>query len=144
MRKVGQLTNDLAALAKNCNHLCGLHNVDDKVVRSSLWKSGCEREFCFPIDQELYCPSGVAHLDANKSTPSTTTQVAAATYLDNQKELNILSNVGDEIRCQIFDNSDCSDSATVEAESLGTNSRLIGTVLGHTVARSSWGKSRCE
>jgi hypothetical protein len=43
-----------------------------------------------------------------------------------------------------FDNSDCSDSATVKAESLGTNSGLIGTVLGHAVARSSWGKSGCE
>ncbi len=86
----------------------------------------------------------MAHLDANKSTSSTTTQVAAATYLDDQNELNILSNVDDGIRCQIFNNSDCSDSATVEAESLGTNSELIGAVLGHAVARSSWGKSGCE
>jgi hypothetical protein len=45
---------------------------------------------------------------------------------------------------KIFDNSDYSDSTTVEAESLGTNSGLIGTVLGHAVARSSWGKSGCE
>jgi hypothetical protein len=43
-----------------------------------------------------------------------------------------------------FGNSDCSDKATVEAESLGTNSGLIGTVLGHAIARSSWGKSGCE
>ncbi len=41
-------------------------------------------------------------------------------------------------------NSAYSDSATVEAEFLGTNSGLIGTVLGHTVARSSWRKSECE
>jgi hypothetical protein len=54
------------------------------------------------------------------------------------------SNVGDGIRDQIFDNSDCSDSATVEAELLGTKSGLTGTVLGHAVARSSWGKSGCE
>jgi hypothetical protein len=52
--------------------------------------------------------------------------------------------MGNGIRCQIFDDSDCSDSATVEAELLGTNSGLIGTVLGHAVARSSWGKSGCE
>ncbi len=43
-----------------------------------------------------------------------------------------------------FGNSDCSDKATVEAESLGTNLGLIGTVLGHAIARSSWGKSGCE
>jgi hypothetical protein len=36
-------------------------------------------------------------------------------YLNNQNELNIPSNVGDGIRCQIFDDGDCSDSATVEA-----------------------------
>ncbi len=140
-RKVAQLTNDLVALAKNCSHLCGLPNMDDKIVRFSWCKSGCEHECCFPIDQELYRPSGVALLDANMSTSSTTTQVAAATYLDNQNELNILSNLGDGIRCQIFDIRDCSNSATVEAELLGTNSGLIGTVLGHTVVRSSWGKS---
>ncbi len=58
--------------------------------------------------------------------------------------MNELSNVGDEIRCQIFDDSDCSDSAAAEAESLGTNSGLIGTVLGHAVARPSWEKSGCE
>jgi hypothetical protein len=45
-----------------------------------------------------------------------TIQVAAATYLNPQNELNISSNVGDGIRCQIFDDSDCPDSATVEAE----------------------------
>jgi hypothetical protein len=73
-----------------------------------------------------------------------TTQVAAATYLNNQNELNISSDVGNGIRCQIFDNSDCSNSTTVEAESLGTKSGLIGTVLGHAVARSSCGKSECE
>ncbi len=71
-------------------------------------------------------------------------QVAAATSLNDQNELNISSNVGDGIRCQIFDNSDCSDSATVEAELLGTKSGLIGTVLGHAIAQSSWGKSGCE
>jgi hypothetical protein len=38
--------------------------------------------------------------------------------------------VGDGIRCQFFDDGGCSDSATVEAELLGTNSGLIGTVLG--------------
>ncbi len=38
----------------------------------------------------------MAHLDANKSTSSTTTQVAAATYSGNQNELNILSNVAME------------------------------------------------
>jgi hypothetical protein len=86
----------------------------------------------------------VANLDGNNSTSSTTTQVAAATYLDDQNELNILSNVGDGIRCQIFDNSDCFNSATVGAESLSTNSRLIGTVLGHAIARSSRGKSGHE
>jgi hypothetical protein len=86
----------------------------------------------------------VAHLDANKSTSPTTTQVAAVTYLDNQNELNILSNVGNGIRCQIFDDSDCFDSATVEAETLVTNSGLIGTVLGHAIVRSSWGKFGCE
>jgi hypothetical protein len=90
--KLGQLSNDLSALAKNCNYLRGLRNVDNKI---------------------------------------STTQVAAATYLNNQYELNIY-------------NSDCSNSATVEAESLDTTSGLIGTVLGHTVARSSWGKSGCE
>jgi hypothetical protein len=47
-------------------------------------------------------------------------------------------------RCQFFDNNDCSNSATVEAESLGTKSGLIGTVLGHAVAWSSSGKSGCE
>ncbi len=73
-----------------------------------------------------------------------TTQVAAATYLNNQNELNISSNVGDGIRCQIFDNSDCSDSATVEAELLGAKSGLIGTVLGHAIAWSFWGKSGCK
>jgi hypothetical protein len=144
MHKVAQLTNDLAALAKKCYHLCGLPNVDDKIARFSWWKSGCERECHFPIGQELYRPSGVAHLDANKSTSSTTTQVAAATYVDNQNELNMLSNVGNGIRCQTFDNSDCSDSTTVEAESLGTNSGLIGTVPGHAVVWSSWGKSGCK
>ncbi len=77
MCKVGQLTNDLAALVKNRNHLCGLPNMDDNIVQFSCWKSGCEQECCFPIDQELYRPSGVAHLDVNKSTSSTTTQVAA-------------------------------------------------------------------
>jgi hypothetical protein len=102
MRKVGQLTNDLAALATNHNLLCGLRNVDDKIAWFSWWKSGCEQERCFPIDGELYRPSGVSHLDANKSTSSTATQVAAATYLDNQNELNILSNVGNGIRCQNF------------------------------------------
>ncbi len=87
----------------------------------------------------------MAHLDANKSTTSTTAQVAAATYLDDQNELNILSNVDGGIRCQICDYGDCFNrSATVEAESFGTNSGLIGTVLGHTIARSSWGKSGCE
>ncbi len=84
MCKVGQLTNDLAALAKNCNHLGGLRNVDNIIAQFSWWKSGCEQECRFSIDQELYHPSGVAHLDANKSTSSTTTQVAAATYLDRQ------------------------------------------------------------
>jgi hypothetical protein len=64
--------------------------------------------------------------------------------MDDQNDLNVLSNVGDGIRCQIFDDSDCSYSTTVEAELLGTNSGLIGTVLGHAVARSSWGKSGCE
>jgi hypothetical protein len=113
-------------------------------LRVSWWKSGCKQECCFPIDQELYCLSGVAHLDANKSTSSTTTQVAAATYLDNQNELNILSNVDNGIRCQIFEDSDCSDSGTVETDLLGTNSGLIGTVLGLAVARSSWGMSGCE
>ncbi len=73
-----------------------------------------------------------------------TTQVAAATYLNDQNELNISSNVDDRIRCQIFDDSDCSDSATVEAELFGTKSGLIGTVLGHAVAQSSWEKSGCE
>jgi hypothetical protein len=75
--KLGQLSNDLSALAKNCNYLRGLRNLDNEI---------------------------------------STTQVAAATYLNNQNELNISSNVGDGIRCQIFDDSDCSDSATVEAE----------------------------
>jgi hypothetical protein len=79
-----------------------------------------------------------------KFTSSTTTQVAAATYLDDQNKFNVLSNVGDGIRCQFFDDSDCSNSTTVEAELLGTNSGLIGTVLGYAIARSSWGKSRCE
>ncbi len=79
--KLGQLSNDLPALAKNCNYLHGLHNADNEIL---------------------------------------TTQVAAATYLDDQNELNISSNVGNGIRCQIFDDSDCSDSTTVDAESLGT------------------------
>ncbi len=92
-------------MAKKCNYLCGLHNVDNENL---------------------------------------TTQVAATTYLNNQNELNISSNVGDGIRCQIFDDSDCSNSATVEAKSLVTKSGLIGTVLGHAVAQSSWGKSGCE
>ncbi len=86
----------------------------------------------------------MTHLDANKSTSSTTTQVAASTYLDNQNELNIQSNVGNGIRCQFFDDSDCSNSATVGAELLGSNSGLIRTVLGHAIARSSMGKSGCE
>jgi hypothetical protein len=29
MHKVGQLSNNLAALVNNCNHLCGLRNVDN-------------------------------------------------------------------------------------------------------------------
>ena len=33
---------------------------------------------------------------------------------------------------------------TKQDELLGTKSGLIGTVLGHAVARSSWGKSGCE
>ncbi len=103
--KLGQLSNDLPALAKKCNYLCGLRNVDNEI---------------------------------------STTQVAVATYLDNQNELNISSHVGDGIRCQIFNNSGCSDSATVEAELLGTKSGLIGTVLGHAIALSSWGKSGYE
>jgi hypothetical protein len=86
----------------------------------------------------------VAHVNANRSTSSATTQVSAATYVDNQNELNVLSNVGDGIRCQNFDDNDCSNSATIEAESLGTNLGFIGTVLGYAVARSSWGKSGCE
>ncbi len=73
-----------------------------------------------------------------------TTQVAAATYLNCQNELNISSNVGDGIRCQFFDKSDCSDSATALAELLSTKAGLIGTVLGHTIAWSSWGKSGFE
>ncbi len=73
-----------------------------------------------------------------------TTQVAAATYLKDQNELNISSNVGNGISCQIFDDVDCSDSATVEAELSGTKSGLIETVLGHAVVRSSWGKSGCK
>jgi hypothetical protein len=98
IRKLGQLSNNLPALAKNRNNLLGLRNVDNKIL---------------------------------------TTQVAAATYLDDQNELNISSNVGNGIRCQIFDNSDCFNSASVEAESLGTKSGLIETVLGHPVVRSS-------
>ncbi len=58
--KLGQLSNDLPALAKNCNYLRGLHNGDNEIL---------------------------------------TTQVAEATYLNNQNKLNISSNVGDEIRC---------------------------------------------
>ncbi len=50
MRKVAQLTNHLVALAKNCNHLCGLCNVDDEIARFSCWKSRCEQECRFPID----------------------------------------------------------------------------------------------
>ena len=83
---------------------------------------------------------GLRNVD-NKISP---TQVAAATYLNDQNELNVSSHVGDGIRCQIFDNSDCSDSATVKAELLGTNSGLIEKVIGHAVVRSSWGKSGCE
>jgi hypothetical protein len=75
----------------------------------------------------------------NVDNEISTTQVAAATYLDDQNELNISSNVGNGMRCQIFEDSDCSDSATVEAELLDTKSGLIGTVLGHAVAWSSWG-----
>jgi hypothetical protein len=82
IRKLGQLSNNLPALAKNHNYHRVLHNVDNEIL---------------------------------------TAQVAAATYLNNQNELNISSNVCDGIRCQIFDNSDCSDSATDETESLGTN-----------------------
>jgi hypothetical protein len=33
---------------------------------------------------------------------------------------------------------------TKQDESLGTKSGLIGTVLAHAIARSSWGKSGCE
>jgi hypothetical protein len=32
MHKVGQLTNNLAALVKKCNHLHGIRNVDDKIA----------------------------------------------------------------------------------------------------------------
>ncbi len=35
MHKVGQLTNNFAGLAKKCNHLCGLSNVDSKIARYS-------------------------------------------------------------------------------------------------------------
>jgi hypothetical protein len=98
--KLGQLSNNLSALVKKCNYLCGLRSVDNEIL---------------------------------------TTQVAAATYL-NDRNVNVSSNVCDGIRCQFFDDSDCSDSATVEAESLGTKSGLIGTVLGHAIAGSSWGK----
>jgi hypothetical protein len=80
--KLGQLSNNLPALAKNCNFLLGLRYVDNDIL---------------------------------------TTQVAAATYLDKQNELNISSNVGNGIRCKIFEDSDCSDSTTAEAELLGTN-----------------------
>ncbi len=86
----------------------------------------------------------MAHLDANKSTSSTTTQVAVATYLDDQNELNVISKVCNGFSCQVFGDSNCFNSATVEAESLGTNSGLIGPVLGHAIAQSSWGKSGCE
>ncbi len=61
--KLGQLSKDFYALAKNHNYLCGLRNVDNEI---------------------------------------STTQVAAAAYLNDQNELNISSNVGDGIRCQIF------------------------------------------
>ncbi len=101
--------------------------MDNKIEWFSWWKSGCEQECYFPINRELYRPSEVAHLDMNESTYSTTTQVAAVNYLNNQNELNILINVGNGIRCHIFDDSDCSDSATFEAESLGNNSGLLGT-----------------
>ncbi len=57
--KLGQLSNNLPAFAKNCNYLRGLGNVDNEIL---------------------------------------TTQVSAATYLNNQNELNIASNVGDGIR----------------------------------------------
>ncbi len=103
--KLGQLSNDLPALAKSVIIFVENRNVDNEI---------------------------------------STTQVAAATYLDDENELNISSNVGDGIKCHIFDDSDCSDSATVEAESLGTKSGLIGSVLGHAVAQSSWGKYGCE
>jgi hypothetical protein len=65
--KLGQLSNNLTALAKNRNYLRGLRNVDNEI---------------------------------------STTQVAAATYLNDQNHLNISSNVGNGIRCQIFDDSD--------------------------------------
>jgi hypothetical protein len=141
MCKVGQLTNDLAALVKNRNHLRGQCNVDNKIAEFSWWKSGCKQECRLSIDQELYHPSGVAHLDENKSTSSTTTQVAAATYLDNQNDWKVLSNVGNGIRCQTFDDSDCFDSATVEAELLGTNSGLMGPRGTPTTCHNQHGAS---
>jgi hypothetical protein len=55
IHKLGQLSNNLPALAKKCNYLQRLHNVDNEI---------------------------------------STTQVAAAIYLNNQNELNISSNVG--------------------------------------------------
>ncbi len=78
IHKLGQLSNNLPALAKNRNYIRGLHNVDNEIL---------------------------------------TTQVLVVTYLNNQNELNISSNVSNGIRCQIFDDSDCSNSAAVEAVS---------------------------
>jgi hypothetical protein len=60
--KLGQLSNDLPALAKKCNYLRGIRNVGNEIL---------------------------------------TTQVAGATYLNNQNKLNISSNVGDGIRQEI-------------------------------------------
>jgi hypothetical protein len=47
-------------------------------------------------------------------------------------------------KCPMASNRHSSEGATVQTELLGTNSGLIGTVQGHAVVWSFWGKSGCE
>jgi hypothetical protein len=81
-------------------------------------------------------------VNKSKSPSSTQTQVAAVAYLDKQNEFSAHSMKHHRTKHKRYLNAD--QKKTKQDELLGTKSGLIGTVLGHAVARSSWGKSGCE
>ncbi len=81
-------------------------------------------------------------MNKSKSPSSTRTRVAAVAYFDKQNEFRIHSMKHHSTKHKRYLNAD--RKKTKQDESLGTKSGLIGTVLGHDVARSSWGKSGCE